>query len=174
MAPGGHIGFGTFSMVGLMGIFREWLMGYQRYKISWETFCANFFHLELYFDWAIWSVWEPGLTLAAAIAFMLVMSVVSQRLTRNIWCYNEVTLTYKNTQMAALFRTIPYLPSFFFNTYYHKHIHKILIAAFYETFRQSSDPLYAQTPMRNVGELRIFNPKLRTSPESIIASCLLV
>ena len=31
----------------------------------------------------------------------------------------------------------------FFYTYYHKQINKILIAAFNETFRQSSDPLYA-------------------------------
>ena len=31
----------------------------------------------------------------------------------------------------------------FINTYYHKQINKILIAAFNETFRQSSDPLYA-------------------------------
>ena len=54
----------------------------------------------------------------------------------------------------------------FFNTYYHKQINKILITAFNETFRQSSDPVYAHTPMRNVGELRTFNPKLRTSPEA--------
>ena len=54
----------------------------------------------------------------------------------------------------------------FFNTYYHKQINKILIAAFNETFRHSSDPLYAHTPMRNVGELRTFKSKLRTSPEA--------
>ena len=53
-----------------------------------------------------------------------------------------------------------------FNTYYHKQINKILIAAFNETSRQSIDPVYAHTPMRNVGELRTFNPKLRTSPEA--------
>ena len=40
---------------------------------------------------------------------------------------------------------------------------KILIAAYNETFRQSSDPVYAHTPMRNVGELRTFNPKLKDS-----------
>ena len=34
-------------------------------------------------------------------------------LTGNIWCYNDVTLTYKNTQIAAVFRTITYLPSYF-------------------------------------------------------------
>ena len=61
----------------------------------------------------------------------------------------------------------------FLNTYYHKQINKILIAAYNETFRQSSDPVYAHTPMRNVGELRTFNSKLRTSPEakSINYSC---
>ena len=58
----------------------------------------------------------------------------------------------------------------FFNTFYHKQINRILIAAFIETFRQSLDPAYAPgyTPTRNVslGELRTFNPKLRTSPEA--------
>ena len=53
MASGGHIGLETFSRVWLMGIFRVWLLGYWRYEIRWETFCANFFHPELYFDWAI-------------------------------------------------------------------------------------------------------------------------
>ena len=42
-------------------------------------------------------------------------------------------------------------------------MNKILIAAYNETFRQSSDPVYAHTPMRNVGELRTFNPKLKDS-----------
>ena len=51
----------------------------------------------------------------------------------------------------------------FFNTYYHKQINKILISACNETFRQSSDPVYAHTPMRNVGGLRTFNPKLKDS-----------
>ena len=51
----------------------------------------------------------------------------------------------------------------FLNTYYHKQMNKILIAAYDETFRQSSDPVYAHAPMRNVGELRIFNPKLKDS-----------
>ena len=54
--------------------------------------------------------------------------------------------------------TIPFL-----NTYYHKQINKILIAADNETFRQSSDPVYAHTPMRNVGKLLTFNPKLKDS-----------
>ena len=54
----------------------------------------------------------------------------------------------------------------FFNAYYHKQMNKILIATFNETFRQSLDPVYAHTPMHNVGELRTFNPKLRTSPEA--------
>ena len=40
---------------------------------------------------------------------------------------------------------------------------RILIAAYNETFRQSSDPVYAHTPMRNTGELRTFNPKLKDS-----------
>ena len=40
---------------------------------------------------------------------------------------------------------------------------KILISAYNETFRQSSDPVYAHTPVRNVGELRTFNPKLKDS-----------
>ena len=31
------------------------------------------------------------------------------------------------------------------NSYYHKQIHKILIAAFNETFGQSLDPVYAHT-----------------------------
>ena len=51
----------------------------------------------------------------------------------------------------------------FLNTYYHKQMNKILIAAYDETFRQSSDPVYAHAPMRNVGELRTFNPKLKDS-----------
>ena len=42
-------------------------------------------------------------------------------------------------------------------------MNKILIAAYNEAFRQSSDPVYAHTPMRNVGELRTFNPKLKDS-----------
>ena len=56
----------------------------------------------------------------------------------------------------------------FFNTYYHKQINKISIAAFNETSRQSLDPVYAHTPIRNVKnrELRTFNPKLRTSPQA--------
>ena len=54
--------------------------------------------------------------------------------------------------------TIPFL-----NTYYHKQMNNILIAAYNETFRQSSDPVYAHTPMRNVGGLRTFNPKLKDS-----------
>ena len=54
--------------------------------------------------------------------------------------------------------TIPFL-----KTYYHKQMNKILIAAYNEAFRQSSDPVYAHTPMRNVGELRTFNPKLKDS-----------
>ena len=45
-------------------------------------------------------------------------------------------------------------------------MNKILIAAFYETFRQCLDPVDAHTPIRNVRELRTFNPKLRTSPEA--------
>ena len=71
-------------------------------------------------------------------------------------------LTYKNTQMADMFRTITYLPSHFFQ-HNHKQINKILISAFNETFRQSSGPVYAHTPMRNVGGLRTFNPKLKDS-----------
>ena len=54
----------------------------------------------------------------------------------------------------------------FFNTFFHKQINKILITAFNETFRQSLDPVYAHTPIRNIRELRIFNPKLGTSPEA--------
>ena len=42
-------------------------------------------------------------------------------------------------------------------------MNKILIAAYNKTFRQSSDPVYAHTPMRNVGGLRTFNPKLKDS-----------
>ena len=42
-------------------------------------------------------------------------------------------------------------------------MNNILITAYNETFRQSSDPAYAHTPMRNVGELRTFNPKLKDS-----------
>ena len=42
-------------------------------------------------------------------------------------------------------------------------MNKILIAADNETFRQSSDPVYAHTPMRNVGKLLTFNPKLKDS-----------
>ena len=42
-------------------------------------------------------------------------------------------------------------------------MNNILIAAYNEAFRQSSVPVYAHTPMRNVGELRTFNPKLKDS-----------
>ena len=45
-------------------------------------------------------------------------------------------------------------------------MNKILIEAFNETFRQCLDPVDAHTPIRNVRELRTFNPKLRTSPEA--------
>ena len=46
-----------------MGIFREWLLGYQRYDINWETFCANFFH----------SQYNYGLRLTGLIGFRLAL-----------------------------------------------------------------------------------------------------
>ena len=49
----------------------------------------------------------------------------------------------------------------FFNTYSHKQINKISIADFNETFRQSLDPVYAPTPMRNVREAPYFQPKVK-------------
>ena len=109
------------------------------------------------------SVWGPWLTLAAAIAFMLVKSMVSQRPRRQymVLQWGQVDLQeYANGSFVSnnnIF-TIPFL-----NTYYHKQMNNILIAAYNETFRQSSDPVYAHTPMRNVGELRTFNPKLKDS-----------
>ena len=109
------------------------------------------------------SVWEPWLTLAAAIAFMLVMPMVSQRPRRQymVLQWGQVDLQeYANDSFVSnnnIFTT-PFL-----NTYYHKQMNKILIAAYDETFRQSSDPVYAHAPMRNVGELRTFNPKLKDS-----------
>ena len=96
---------------------------------------------------------------------MLVMSVVSQRPRRQytvLQCGHVDIQEYTNGFVSnnTIFTIL------YFNTYYHKQINKILIAAFNETFRQSSDLLYAHTPMRNVGELRTFNPKLRTSAEA--------
>ena len=107
------------------------------------------------------SVWEPWLTLAAAIAFM--MSVVSQRPRRQ---YEVLHWGHVDLQEYANGRFVSNNNIFiivFFNTYYHKQINKILISACNETFRQSSDPIYAHAPMRNVGELRTFNPKLKDS-----------
>ena len=116
-----------------------------------------------------WSVWEPWLTLAAAIAFMLVMSVVSQRPHRQYRQY--MVLQWGDVDLhecanGSFVSKNNIFTNLFFNTYYHKQINKILIAAFNETFRQSLDPVYAHTPMHNVGELRTFNPKLRTLPEA--------
>ena len=109
-------------------------------------------------------MWEPWVTLAAAIAFM--MSVVSQRPHRQylVLQWGHVDLQeYANGSFVSNNNIFNIL---FFNTYYQKQINKILIAAFNETFTQSWDPVYAHMPMRNVGELRTFNPKLRTSPEA--------
>ena len=94
------------------------------------------------------------------------MSVVSQRPRRQymVLQWGHVDLQeYANGSFVSINNIFTIL---FLNTNYHKQINKILIAAFNETFRQSSDPVYAHTPMRNVGELRTFNPKLRTSPEA--------
>ena len=88
---------------------------------------------------------EPWLTLAAAIAFMLVMSVVSQRPHRQytVLRWGQVDLQeYANGSFVSNNSIFTFL---FFNTYYHKQINKILIAAFNETFRQSLDPVYAHT-----------------------------
>ena len=114
----------------------------------------------------LWSVWEPWLTLAAAIAFILVMSVVSQRPHRQYTVLQWGHVDLQEYANGSFVSNNTIFTMLFFNTYYHKQINKILIAALNETFRQSSDPLYAHTPMRNVGELRTFNPKLRTSPEA--------
>ena len=94
------------------------------------------------------------------------MSVVSLRPRRQymVLQWGHVDLQeYANGSFVSINNIFTIL---FLNTNYHKQITKILIAAFNETFRQSSDPVYAHTPMRNVGELRTFNPKLRTSPEA--------
>ena len=91
------------------------------------------------------------------------MSVVSQRPRRQyeVLHWGHVDLQeYANGRFVSnnnIFTIV------FFNTYYHKQINKILISACNETFRQSSDPVYAHTPMRNVGGLRTFNPKLKDS-----------
>ena len=120
------------------------------------------FSKERPFPW-FQSVWESWLTLAAAIASMLVMSMVLQRPRRQymVLQWGQVDLQeYANGSLVSnnnIF-TIPFL-----NTYYHKQMKRILIAAYNETFRQSSDPVYAHTPMRNTGELRTFNPKLKDS-----------
>ena len=91
--------------------------------------------------------------------------MVSQRPRRQYMVLQyEVKLTYKNTHWNGSFVsnnnifTIPFL-----NTYFHKRMNDISIAAYNETFRQSSDPVYAHTLMRNVEELRTFNPKLKDS-----------
>ena len=91
------------------------------------------------------------------------MSVVSQRPRRQyeVLHWGHVDLQeYANGRFVSnnnIFTIV------FFNTYYHKQINKISISACNETFRQSSDPVYAHTPMRNVGGLRTFNPKLKDS-----------
>ena len=91
------------------------------------------------------------------------MSVVSQRPRRQ---YEVLHWGHVDLQEYANGRFVSNNNIFiivFFNTYYHKQINKILISACNETFRQSSDPAYAHTPMRNVGGLRTFNPKLKDS-----------
>ena len=91
------------------------------------------------------------------------MSVVSQRPRRQ---YEVLHWGHVDLQEYANGRFVSNNNIFiivFFNTYYHKQINKILISACNETFRQSSDPVYAHTPMRNVGGLRTFNPKLKDS-----------
>ena len=91
------------------------------------------------------------------------MSVVSQRPRRQ---YEVLNWGHVDLQEYANGRFVSNNNIFtivFFNTYYHKQINKILISACNETFRQSSDPVYAHTPMRNVGGLRTFNPKLKDS-----------
>ena len=91
------------------------------------------------------------------------MSVVSQRPRRQ---YEVLHWGHVDLQEYANGRFVSNKNIFiivFFNTYYHKQINKILISACNETFRQSSDPVYAHTPMRNVGRLRTFNPKLKDS-----------
>ena len=91
------------------------------------------------------------------------MSVVSQRPRRQyeVLHWGHVDLQeYANGRFVSNNNIFTIL---FLNTYYHKQINKILIAAYNETFRQSSDPVYAHTPLRNVGELRTFNPKLKDS-----------
>ena len=91
------------------------------------------------------------------------MSVVSQRPRRQ---YEVLHLGHVDLQEYANGRFVSNNNIFtivFFNTYYHKQTNKILISAWNETFRQSSDTVYAHTPMRNVGGLRTFNPKLKDS-----------
>ena len=91
------------------------------------------------------------------------MSVVSQRPRRQ---YEVLHWGHVDLQEYANGRFVSNNNIFiivFFNTYYHKQINKILISACNDTFRQSSDPVYAHTPMRNVGGLRTFNPKLKDS-----------
>ena len=91
------------------------------------------------------------------------MSVVSQRPRRQyeVLHWGHVDLQeYANGRFVSnnnIFTIV------FLNTYYHKQINKISISACNETFRQSSDPVDAHTPMRNVGGLRTFNPKLKDS-----------
>ena len=94
----------------------------------------------------LWSVWEPLLTLAAAIAFMLVMSVVLQRSHRQYMVLQWGHVDLQEYVNGSFVSNNTLFTILFFNTYYHKQINKILIAAFNETFRQSSDPLYAHTP----------------------------
>ena len=119
------------------------------------------------------------------IAFIMMMSVVSQRPHRQymVFMYLYISLWYlSNKDFVFVFvfvygvtvrscwptrirkwQLVSNNNILLFNTYYHKQISKILISAFNETFRQSSDPVYAHTPMRNVGGLRTFNPKLKDS-----------
>ena len=74
---------------------------------------------------------------------MLVMSLVSQRPRRQymVLQWGHVDLQeYVNGSFVSNNNIFTIL---FLNTYCHKQINEIFIAAFNETFRQSSDPVYA-------------------------------
>ena len=126
------------------------------------------------FPWVFWSVWELWRPL-----LLLVMSVVSQRPHQKYMVLQWGRVDLQKYANGSFVSNNNILTILFFNTYCHIQINKMLIiiyliiyiynyyiAAFNETFRQSLDPVYTHTPMRNVGELRTFNPKLRTSPEA--------
>ena len=93
----------------------------------------------------------------------MLISVVSQRPRRQYMVLQWGHVDLQEYANGSFVSNNNILGILFLNTYDHKQINKILIAAFNETFRQSSDPVYAHTPMRNgPGEFPAQRPVARS------------